>query len=290
MLSKLIACIAVLLILSFVIVPSPLLAADEELAADEDLLTSSERMYRVYMVNAIALARDAVEEWKVLLDTQFHQGTIDPWPNPGSIQFPMYECFVYSHWPDTVSDISDAWNESVCVKFEELMRQAESLTNTIRKFHGGNYIEGFHDQEMKVRQMKDSLRDIESSISKIEVMLADRMDELIKKRKFTEEVDKEVKKEAKKELGDDFCFIATAAYGTSTAVEIDELRRFRDEYLRKSSIGNEFIEFYYENSPSIARFISEHEMVRVVVRDGLVRPVVKVVQLTENLWEENQSR
>ena len=121
---------------------------------------------------------------------------------------------------------------------------------------------------------------IGASISKIEGMLADRIDELKEIR--------EAEKEAKKELGldDDFCFIATAAYGTPTAVEIDELRRFRDEYLRKSSIGNEFIEFYYENSPPLANFISEHETLRAIVREGFVDPVVKIVELTENYWSE----
>jgi hypothetical protein len=276
--SKLIAYIAVVLVLSLVIIPSPLFADDD------DLLTSRERMYRLYMVNHIATAREVVGEWKVLLDTQFRQGTVDPYPEPGSIQFPMFECLVYSHWPDSVSDISEAWNESVCVKFEELMGQALSLTDVIRKFHGGNYIEGFQDQHLKVRKMKDTLRDIESSISQIEGIIAERMDELIDLRKTTKEVETEAKEELG--LGDDECFIATAAYGTPKALEINELRRFRDEYLRESSLGNEFIAFYYENSPHIADFISEHEILRTVVREGFVEPVVKIVELTENYWSK----
>ena len=85
-------------------------------------------------------------------------------------------------------------------------------------------------------------------------------------------------------LDDDFCFIATVAYGTPAAKEIDKLRRFRDEYLRKSYLGNEFIKFYYANSPPIADFITEHEMLRTVVREGLVEPIVKIVEFTENLW------
>jgi len=69
-------------------------------------------------------------------------------------------------------------------------------------------------------------------------------------------------------------------------VEINELRHFRDEYLRKSSFGNTFIKFYYKNSPPIARFISEHEIVRVIVRESFVEPVVKIVELTEKCWSE----
>ena len=278
MLSKLITYFAIVLVVSLVIVPSPVLADDD------DLLTSRERMYRLYMVNHIAIARDVVGEWKVLLDTQFRQGIIDPYPESGAIQLPIYECLIYSHWPDSVSDISESWNESVCVKFEELMGQALSLTDVIRKFHGGNYIEGFQDQHLKVRKMKDTLKDIESSISRIEGIISERMDELIDLRKTTEEVEKEAKKELG--LGDDECFIATAAYGTPTAVEIDELRRFRDEYLRESSLGNKFVEFYYENSPPIASFISQHEALRTIVREAFVDPVVTIVALTDQYWSE----
>jgi len=102
-------------------------------------------------------------------------------------------------------------------------------------------------------------------------------------RKAAEEAEKEAKKGLN--LDDDFCFIATAAYGTPTAKEIDELRRFRDEYLRDSHLGNEFIKFYYEKSPPIAEFISEHEVLRTVIREGFVDPVVEIVELTEKYWQ-----
>ncbi|MCK4722216.1 MAG: hypothetical protein KAT75_02875, partial [Dehalococcoidia bacterium] len=73
------------------------------------------------------------------------------------------------------------------------------------------------------------------------------------------------------------CFIATAAYGTSTAAEIDVLRAFRDEVLLESTLGSQLVEWYYQTSPPVADFISEHDVLRTLVRELLVDPVVWVV-------------
>jgi len=85
---------------------------------------------------------------------------------------------------------------------------------------------------------------------------------------------------------DDFCFIATAAYGTPEAAEIDILRQFRDEFLVHNYPGRVFVVVYYTTSPPIARFISEHEVLRFTVREGFVAPIVTVVELTESWWAE----
>lgn len=84
----------------------------------------------------------------------------------------------------------------------------------------------------------------------------------------------------------DWCFIATAAYGTPAAEEIDVLRQFRDEFLLHNPPGKAFVAIYYETSPPIAEFISEHEVVRTVVRESFVDPVVAVVEWTQGWWAE----
>ncbi|HUU64301.1 MAG TPA: CFI-box-CTERM domain-containing protein [Dehalococcoidia bacterium] len=89
-----------------------------------------------------------------------------------------------------------------------------------------------------------------------------------------------------KESGDEGCFIATAAYGTSTAGEIDTLRAFRDEVLLQNSLGSQLVAFYYEVSPPVADFISEHEPLRTLVRELLVEPVVWVVEATGTPWQD----
>jgi hypothetical protein len=80
------------------------------------------------------------------------------------------------------------------------------------------------------------------------------------------------------------CFIATAAYGTEAAEEIDVLRAFRDEVLLENSLGSQLVELYYQTSPPVADFISEHEGLRTLVRELLVDPVTWLVEATEAIW------
>jgi hypothetical protein len=65
------------------------------------------------------------------------------------------------------------------------------------------------------------------------------------------------------------CFIATAAYGTPMAEEIQILREFRDEYLLPDPAGKALVDFYYQVSPPVAEFISEHPTLKPVVRAWL---------------------
>jgi hypothetical protein len=71
------------------------------------------------------------------------------------------------------------------------------------------------------------------------------------------------------------CFIATAAYGTPMAEEIEILREFRDEYLLTTTVGKNLVEFYYRVSPPIAEFITEHPSLKPMVMVGLL-PAVAV--------------
>jgi hypothetical protein len=69
------------------------------------------------------------------------------------------------------------------------------------------------------------------------------------------------------------CFIATAAYGTPMAEEIQILREFRDEYLLTNPVGKGLVDFYYKVSPPIAEFITEHPSLKPIVRAGLMPAV-----------------
>ncbi|MGQ9788880.1 MAG: CFI-box-CTERM domain-containing protein [Candidatus Hadarchaeaceae archaeon] len=73
------------------------------------------------------------------------------------------------------------------------------------------------------------------------------------------------------------CFIATAAYGTSMAHEINVLRSFRDNYLMRESTGRIFISMYYRVSPAVARLISKSQLLKFITRT-LLLPIIKVVQ------------
>jgi hypothetical protein len=77
------------------------------------------------------------------------------------------------------------------------------------------------------------------------------------------------------------CFIATAAYDTAMAQEIQVLREFRDGYMLTNSVGQALVDGYYRISPPIARFITEHPGLKPIVRAGLV-PAVAISSAAVN--------
>lgn len=82
----------------------------------------------------------------------------------------------------------------------------------------------------------------------------------------------------------DECFIATAAYGTRTAVEIDVLRNFRDDVLMQSPAGRDLVGFYYAATPPLADFIARHESLRTIVRECIVDPIVWATSRLQPFW------
>ena len=69
------------------------------------------------------------------------------------------------------------------------------------------------------------------------------------------------------------CFIATAAFGTPMAPEIDVLRTFRDVKMMPTKVGRALVGAYYRVSPPIAYLISRSETLKRAVR-GALTPIV----------------
>lgn len=69
------------------------------------------------------------------------------------------------------------------------------------------------------------------------------------------------------------CFIATAAFGTELAPEVELLKVFRDLRLRRSAGGRRFVACYYRLSPPIAMFIGRCAPARAITR-LLLRPLI----------------
>lgn len=82
------------------------------------------------------------------------------------------------------------------------------------------------------------------------------------------------------------CFVATAAHGDYGSHEVYALRRFRDQYLKTNPAGNAFVDWYYENGPTGAAYLLEHEWARKSARAALALPVLVADGITN--WNPGQ--
>jgi subtilisin family serine protease len=73
------------------------------------------------------------------------------------------------------------------------------------------------------------------------------------------------------------CFIATTAYGTPLAEEVEVLRRLRDKHLLTNELGQRLVAFYYQHSPRVAEFIQDNEWTKPLARIALW-PLVRVTE------------
>lgn len=98
-------------------------------------------------------------------------------------------------------------------------------------------------------------------------------------------IDTELGKEARKEIENikakkkSGCFIATAVYGSETAIEVLVLRSFRDSILYSSKIGSSFVRIYYFLSPPVANLLKKNFLLRNLVRKYIMYPIVSFCDL-----------
>ncbi len=73
------------------------------------------------------------------------------------------------------------------------------------------------------------------------------------------------------------CFVATAAYGSPMAREVETLRTFRDRYLVTNAPGRAFVEAYYAIGPYLADAIRGSDALRAASR-ALLTPFVAMAR------------
>lgn len=81
-----------------------------------------------------------------------------------------------------------------------------------------------------------------------------------------------------------FCFIATAAYGTPMAGDLDTLRAFRDQILLPTTAGAAFVDGYYRWGRFAAAFIAGSPVLRAATRVALVPLVWLARASTTATW------
>lgn len=66
------------------------------------------------------------------------------------------------------------------------------------------------------------------------------------------------------------CFIATAAYGTPLAAELELLRGLRDTYLLSNPLGTALVDLYYLVSPTFADLVATNPLLAAIARLGIL--------------------
>ena len=74
------------------------------------------------------------------------------------------------------------------------------------------------------------------------------------------------------------CFVATAVYGNEDHFNLIILRSFRDNFLRKYSMGRAFIASYYEHGPKLADKVKESRFLKAIFTP-LVEMGVRIVRV-----------
>jgi len=87
------------------------------------------------------------------------------------------------------------------------------------------------------------------------------------------------------------CLIATAAYGSELAPQVQQLRELRDNQLLQTESGSAFMsgfnELYYSFSPTIADMQREHPLFKETVKLAIT-PMISSLSLMENAESESE--
>jgi hypothetical protein len=93
---------------------------------------------------------------------------------------------------------------------------------------------------------------------------------------FVKELEKAIEREMRRQC------TAEAAYASSENEDLTTLREFRDNTLNKNDAGRLLIKEYYQNSPPVAEYLSEHETARVIIKNGFFVPLAEIIRLLKN--------
>ena len=87
------------------------------------------------------------------------------------------------------------------------------------------------------------------------------------------------------------CLIATAAYGSEMATQVQQLRELRDNQLLQTESGSAFIgifnDIYYSFSPTIADYERENSMFKETVKLAIT-PMLSTLAIMENAESESE--
>lgn len=90
------------------------------------------------------------------------------------------------------------------------------------------------------------------------------------------------------------CIVASLATGSTRSDEVNQLRRFREDVLRGSDIGDDFFQHlhfrYYEFSPEVCRLMNRDRALASVIRRWFVLPLLASLELLHEYTERRERR
>ena len=163
---------------------------------------------------------------------------------------------------------------------------AEWIPENVGKFSYFDMIHPWMDGLIIVQVVEEAHTE---EVVEEEVVEEEVVEEEVVEEANTEEVVEEVANQESEEGGG--CLIATAAYGSELAPQVQLLREIRDNQLMNTESGSAFMsgfnELYYSFSPYIADMQRENPMFKEAVKLGLT-PLLSSLTIMENAESESE--
>ena len=139
------------------------------------------------------------------------------------------------------------------------------------------------DVPQKIIQQRKELENKSNGKIKLENETLDELKE-IHNYTITDDINSDVNKEG------GGCLIATAVYGSEMSPQIQFLREVRDDKVMTTELGrsfmNEFNQFYYSFSPSVADYERENSVFKEIVKIGITPMVLSLSILSVSNSEQ----
>ena len=279
--------IGIILLALFLVLASVPTMVSADLSYEErdlELLTAGEREYVNATLDAYSRVHGAIEGMRAYLAKPTHV-TLDQWQAMGDITTEAASRLTIVSPPSSLAGMT-LYHREITAAAIAVRDAAAGFEETLKSTGPAQVITGAGEEELGFLAMAVQLTEVSKAVDALEESLH------TAEAAFAEKVGERILQEEEKVssfmedyFGISYCFIATAAYGTPAADEIDVLREFRDEVLLHCGPGQVFVDFYYKYSPPAADFIAERKWLRTLVRDGFVDPIVWLVDETRGHWE-----
>jgi len=198
---------------------------------------------------------------------------------------------------DLIKEKNDSLAESIYLNKLEVLSQKKIKTNVYQIDAIGNFER--NDEQLKIKFLEVMILSKQKSYTFAYSNTIENYDNEVSK--FQESLnsfkilsqEKSIMKSSTEESSEEGggCLIATAAYGSELAPQVQLLREIRDNQLMNTESGSAFMstfnEAYYSFSPYIADMERESPIFKEIVKAGLT-PMLSTLAIMENAESESE--